>query len=134
VHVAVGVITNDGNDILIAKRAADVHQGGLWEFPGGKVDAGETVQEALGRELQEELSIRVEACQPLLEIRHDYGDKVVRLDVWHVSQFSGTVVGNEGQPVLWVAANALESYEFPKANSEIIERVQALFMAQESVL
>lgn len=127
VHVAVGVICNDDGEILIAKRADHLHQGGLWEFPGGKVEAGEAVEDALSRELQEELGIRPEqqACAPLLEIRHDYGDKQVFLDVWWVRAFAGQPEGREGQPLQWVSAQQLGQYTFPEANQPIIEAIQA---------
>ncbi len=123
VHVAVGVILKAGK-ILIAKRALEAHQGGLWEFPGGKVEAGESVQEALTRELQEELSIEPTELEPLMEIHHEYSDKTVWLDIWLVSQFHGEPAGLEGQPIQWVAVEQLDQYEFPKANQPIIERLQ----------
>jgi len=123
VHVAVGVIVAADGKILIAQRPDNVHQGGLWEFPGGKVDAGETVSAALKRELAEELDIIVEQTQPLIEIRHDYGDKVVLLDVHKVTAFFGTAKGNEGQPIRWVPAAELADYRFPAANKPIITAI-----------
>jgi len=107
VHVAVGVIVNSLGDILIARRANDAHQGGLWEFPGGKVEAGETVSQALTRELHEELGIDIDAasCRSLIEINHDYADKTVFLDVWLVTRFRGEAVGREGQPLRWSPRN-----------------------------
>ena len=120
VHVAVGVIVAADGKILIAQRPDNVHQGGLWEFPGGKVDAGETVSAALKRELAEELDIVVEQTQPLIEIRHDYGDKSVLLDVHKVTVFSGVAKGNEGQPIRWVLPADLVGYKFPAANRPII--------------
>ena len=123
VHVAVGVIVKHGQ-ILLAKRASHQHQGGLWEFPGGKVEAGETVQNALARELNEELAIDVKACRPLLEIKHDYKDKSVFLDVWLVLEFDGEAKGIEGQPLVWAPITALANYEFPEANVEIVTYLQ----------
>lgn len=120
VHVAVGVIVAVDGKILIARRPDNVHQGSLWEFPGGKVDAGESVDAALERELAEELAIKVERTQPLIQIRHDYGDKVVLLDVHKVTAFSGTAKGNEGQPIRWVPVAELVDYDFPAANKPII--------------
>ncbi|CAG0995784.1 partial ADP-ribose pyrophosphatase, partial [Gammaproteobacteria bacterium] len=76
-HVAVGVIRNGSGEVLVARRHERLHQGGLWEFPGGKVEPGETVEDALRRELREELSIGVESARPLIKIAHDYGDKRV---------------------------------------------------------
>lgn len=120
VQVAVGVIVDANGKILIARRAQDAHQGGLWEFPGGKVDAGESVQAALTRELREELAIEVEQTQALIQISHEYTDKSVVLDVHKVTAFSGIARGNEGQPILWVAPEELANYSFPAANKAII--------------
>jgi 8-oxo-dGTP diphosphatase len=126
-HVAVGVIIGKGGKVLIAKRAAKTHQGGLWEFPGGKVEQGETLLQALKRELQEELAIDVIATEPLIKIRHTYaeknGDKIVLLDVHKVTEFAGEPQGNEGQPILWVAPENLNAYEFPAANRPIIAAI-----------
>ncbi len=122
VHVAVGVI-QQGSRFLLAKRADHQHQGGLWEFPGGKVEAGEAVQTALVRELQEELSITATQFQPLIQIRHDYGDKCVLLDVWTVTAFVGEPKGCEGQPLEWVAQKQLPQYAFPAANQPIVDAI-----------
>lgn len=122
-HVAVGVIQNKQGQILIAKRAASAHQGGLWEFPGGKVDAGESLQQALRRELKEELAIEVVHSEPLIQIRHDYPDKSVFLDVHKVTDFVGDAKGNEGQPIIWVEPGNLKSFEFPAANRPIINAI-----------
>lgn len=128
VHVAVGVILDAGDRILLSRRHADSHQGGLWEFPGGKLEHGESLQQALERELEEELGILIGAISPLLEVSHDYGDKQVLLDVWCVRQFSGEAQGREGQPLAWVAADELASYRFPVANEPIVEAVQQLLL------
>lgn len=125
VHVAVGVIVADDGQILIALRAEQRHQGGLWEFPGGKVEAGETVQQALDRELSEELGIAVIAASPLIVIEHDYADKSVCLDVWWVDKFNGIAEGKEGQPIKWVSKQALSDYAFPQANHAIVAAIQA---------
>ena len=122
-HVAVGVVLDDSDRVLIARRAVQSHQGGLWEFPGGKVEAGESVLQALARELEEELGIRVASSSPLLEVRHDYGDKAVLLDVHLVRDFSGTARGLEGQPLNWVAASELGQFQFPAANGPIVDAV-----------
>lgn len=107
VHVAVGVIVDTNGKILITQRAKDVHQGGLWEFPGGKVEQSEDVREALSRELKEELAIDVDYSEPLIKVLHDYGDKSVLLDVWLVRSFHGVAKGNEGQPLTWVDLDEL---------------------------
>ena len=126
IHVAVAVIRNARNDILISRRHADSHQGGLWEFPGGKLKRGESLQQALERELREELGIEIGAIRPLLEIEHDYGDRRVLLDVWLVQEFSGEARGLEGQPLNWVAPAELANYAFPAANRPILEAIAGL--------
>ncbi len=120
IHVAAAVILDEQQRILIARRPVDKHMGGLWEFPGGKVEPGEDVTVALNRELDEELGIQVTACEPLIQIRHDYPDKSVLLDVWTVTAFTGEPRGREGQPVKWVESHDLASYEFPAANKPIV--------------
>ncbi|MHA6492655.1 Nudix family hydrolase [Pseudomonas borbori] len=120
VHVAAAVIRGADGRVLIAKRADDQHQGGLWEFPGGKVEAGETVETALARELNEELGIQPTRARPLIQVRHDYPDKRVLLDVWEVSAFSGEPYGAEGQPLAWVSPRQLSDYEFPAANRPLV--------------
>src|SRR5690606_21783037 len=89
IHVIAAVIRDDQGCILIARRPDHVHQGGLWEFPGGKLEDGEQRFDGLVRELREELGITVTQARPLLDIRHDYTDKSVRLDVWLVTGFDG---------------------------------------------
>lgn len=120
IHVMAAVIRRPDGRILIAKRPEHAHQGGLWEFPGGKLEPGETRQQALGRELYEELGIRVTQARPLIDIRHDYPDKSVRLDVWQVDGFDGEPRGAEGQPIRWVAPHELIGYAFPAANISIV--------------
>lgn len=120
VHVAVGVIVDARRQILLTRRPDHVHQGGLWEFPGGKVEAGETLSKALKRELLEELAIAPLRTTPLLEIHHDYGDKAVRLDVHVVWEYSGEPEAREGQPMAWVDVSALTDYDFPAANEPIV--------------
>lgn len=121
VHVAVGVVIDAHDRILVARRPQHLHQGGLWEFPGGKVEAGEPVIDALRRELREELAIDVIDAEPLIEVEHDYGDKAVLLDVWRVTAFRGEPDGREGQPWRWIARGELENLPFPAANIAIIE-------------
>ncbi len=120
-HVAVGVVLNAVGDVLIAHRPAHKHQGGLWEFPGGKVEPGESVQQALRRELKEELAIDAGDIQPLIKINHDYGDTRVLLDVWRVTGFSGAPRGSEGQAIRWVPLCKLCNYDFPAANRSIVQ-------------
>ena len=120
VHVVVGVLLNENQQVLIALRPVQSHQGGLWEFPGGKVEEGESVECALNREFEEELGISVLACTELTQIRHEYIDKSVLLDVWRIEKYSGTPKGREGQVIEWRALSKLRAEDFPKANELII--------------
>lgn len=116
--------------ILISKRSAHRHQGGLWEFPGGKIEAGETPYQALVRELGEELGIDVTAAQPFLQLSHSYSDRQVQLDIWSVTAFRGQPMGREGQECRWVAEAELlsvsSSYRFPEANLPILDKLRNL--------
>lgn len=120
IHVAAAVISNARGEVLISLRHAQAHQGSLWEFPGGKVEAGETALQALRRELHEELGIDLRAARPLIRIPHRYPDQAVLLDVWRVTAFSGEAHGREGQPFQWVAPAQLPDFDFPAANRPII--------------
>ncbi|MBK4991273.1 Nudix family hydrolase [Pseudomonas sp. S36] len=120
IHVVAAVIRGLDGRILIARRADTQHQGGLWEFPGGKVEAGESVEAALARELNEELGIRVTRSRPLIKVSHDYPDKHVLLEVREVDAFEGEPHGAEGQPLAWVAPRDLAQYDFPQANRPIV--------------
>ncbi|KZN51363.1 8-oxo-dGTP diphosphatase MutT [Pseudoalteromonas luteoviolacea] len=120
VNVAVGVIVKQGQ-YFVCKRSDEQHQGGLWEFPGGKVEADESVEQALARELAEEIGINVKGSTHLLTIEHDYGDKQVRLVVHTVEDFTGEAKGLEGQPSQWVDFETLRTLDFPAANVAIID-------------
>ncbi len=136
VHVCVAVIERfntqtKATEVLIAKRPDHVHQGGLWEFPGGKVERGESLVEALDRELYEELDIKIkpffsingasDLIRPLIQIQHAYSDKTVLLDTWRIQVFSGDAIGKEGQDVRWVETSSLHQYAFPEANHAILK-------------
>ena len=123
VHVAVAVIVQQ-HQVLIALRKPDQHQGDLWEFPGGKVEANETVFDALTREIEEEVNLRIVSANPLTQVSHDYGDKSVLLDVWTVNAFEGTPVGREGQTVKWCDIAILDQHAFPAANKPILNAIE----------
>ncbi len=121
INVTAAVIFNPtGDQILISRRLATQHQGGKWEFPGGKIESGETSQTALIRELHEELGITVTVGRQLKSIRHDYPDKSVSLDFWRVDHFTGQAEGREGQEIRWVNITDLAHYTFPEANKPVV--------------
>lgn len=138
VHVAVGVITRsckeEGTRYFLTKRLDTAHQGGKWEFPGGKVEKDETVAQALARELKEEVAIEVLSCQPLIKLEHTYlakngsegADKTVCLEVFVVDNFIGEPSPQEGQGQGWFTLAELQLLEFPAANKAIISELLAL--------
>jgi len=120
-HVAVGVVINARRELLVTQRAAGTHLEGYWEFPGGKVEAAETVEQALSREFKEELGIEIGACRPLLKVQHRYPQKTVLLDTWRVLNYLGEPHGREGQPLRWVPLSTLSYDAFPPADRPIID-------------
>ena len=120
VQVAVGVIKNPQGEILIAKRPEDKHMGGLWEFPGGKIEPGESTEMALDRELREEVNLTPTRFEKLIRIEHQYPDKHVVLNVLLITGFSSEAVGREGQEIQCVKTEDLNKYIFPEANKPII--------------
>lgn len=123
VHVAAAAIIREDGHVLLARRPSIVDQGGLWEFPGGKLAPYETGFEALRRELREELGIEILRAQPLIRVHHEYADKRILLDVWQVHEFEGEPFGREGQAVRWVPQSELHNYPFPEANHPILRAV-----------
>lgn len=119
--VAVGILEDAEGRILVAQRPEHKHQGGKWEFPGGKIAPTESMPAALARELHEELGISLRAASPMLRTRHAYPDKKVLLDVWRVLDFSGTPHGREGQPIRWVRPHEFEQLNLPAADVPIVQ-------------
>ena len=124
VHVAVAVIMNQHNQICISLRNKDAHQGNLWEFPGGKIKQSETVEQALKREIKEELNLSIEASRPLIKINHSYSDVSVCLHVQKIQSYSGQAKSMEGQLIKWVDVSQLSNFDFPVANIGIIKAIQ----------
>lgn len=124
INVAVGVITKD-NLFFVCRRKAHQHQGNKWEFPGGKVDEGETVEQALFRELKEEIAIDANHATFMQQINFTYPDNTVSLHVFLVDSFEGIATGAEGQESSWVTLAQLTSLDFPDANQQIISTLIA---------
>jgi len=123
-NVAVGIIKNQFGEILISQRSKQAYQGGLWEFPGGKLESGESSYQALKRELFEELGITILSAKPFLEITHQYADLSVFLDIFVVDAFHGEPKGMEMQAIKWVAISDLKQYQFPAANKKIVDTLR----------
>jgi 8-oxo-dGTP diphosphatase len=124
IHVAAGALLAADARVLVAKRADKAHQGGLWEFPGGKLEPGESVGDALQRELFEELGVRVARSEPLIRVRHDYADRAVLLDVHKVLAYRGEAQAREGQPLRWLLPGEMNAAEFPAADRPIINALR----------
>lgn len=123
VQVSVGVILNN-NRVLLAKRPESAHQGGLWEFPGGKQEQDENSLTALQREFEEELGLVIHDARPFIKLHYDYPDKSVVLNVWLIREWSGIPSGREGQSVIWAELSRLDEFEFPAANRMLVKAVQ----------
>lgn len=127
IDVVAGVIFDDERKhVLLALRKPEQHQGDRWEFPGGKMEAGETQADALKRELKEEINLSVERCRHRSTLEHHYPDKHVRLHFWDVDQFSGQPQGCEGQRLEWVALTELAVFRFPEANQPVVDELVGL--------
>jgi 8-oxo-dGTP diphosphatase len=118
---ACALVDADGR-VLIAQRPADKAMAGLWEFPGGKVEAGETPEQSLIRELKEELGIDIGASclAPLAFASHSYPDFHLLMPLYVCRRWQGTVRGLEGQALKWVRAKDLRNYEMPPADEPLI--------------
>lgn len=114
-------LVDEDNRVLIAKRPGDKHMGGLWEFPGGKVEENETPEEAIIRELAEELGIDVtQSClAPLTFASHDYDQFHLLMPLYICRQWNGEVEAKEGQELTWVRPNRLSGYEMPPADEPL---------------
>ncbi len=123
INVAAGVIKNSEGKILIAQRDLDRAQGGLWEFPGGKLEEGETREDALKREIKEELMIDIEVEKYLDEKTFQYPEKEINLIALECRLIGGELKATEHEDVKWVNKEELKNYEFAPADLFIIEKI-----------
>lgn len=122
VVVAAAIIYQEGK-ILLTRRKLDAHQGGLWEFPGGKQEAGETLEECLRRELKEEIAIEVSHLKPFYVLRHRYPEKEVELHFFTCTTFEGTLQPLGCMEMAWVTQHELGAYEFPAADQAVLKAI-----------
>ena len=120
-RVVAAVLFDVAGRVLISQRPPGKHMAGYWEFPGGKLDAHEVPEQALRRELREELGIELRGCHPLLQLRHHYTDRTVELEVFVVDEFRGEPSGLEGQALNWVSVAELPKQKLLPADGPIIE-------------
>lgn len=129
IHVAVGIVMRD-DKVFLTRRAQEAHQGGKWEFPGGKVEGSESWFEALYRELEEEIGIQMFGATLYACIEHDYPERKVTLDFAYVSEFEGTPTGCEGQESNWFSVAELLTLDFPEANQPVLKKLAQQFVEE----
>jgi mutator protein MutT len=122
--IGVAVIWNDAGQILIDRRKTGGKMGGLWEFPGGKVEPGESIETCVAREVQEELGIQIVVGESLMTIDHDYTEFKLTLHVHHCRHQSGEPQTIECDEIRWVMPAELSQFTFPEANVVIIQSLQ----------
>lgn len=123
-HVAAGVLANQAGEVLLAQRPADTHMAGSWEFPGGKIAAGESPVQGLVRELQEELAVQPGYVRHLVRYYHDYPDRRVYLYVWRVLAWQGELRGAEGQALQWLPPAELLQAGLLPADKTIVDKLR----------
>jgi len=124
IKVTAAIIEKEGRILIARRRRGDGPLGGKWEFPGGKVEPGETCERCLERELFEELGIRARVGAFLCASRHDYGYLAVDLRAYRIDAFRGEIVLNAHDEVRWVERSDLADYEFPEADVPILEELR----------
>ncbi|WP_314421159.1 8-oxo-dGTP diphosphatase MutT [Pseudescherichia vulneris] len=124
-NIAAGIIRNPQGEIFITQRAADAHMANKREFPGGKIEAGETPEQALARELDEEVGITVTSAQLFEKLDYQYPELHITLWFYLVEGWEGEPWGKEGQPGEWLMPQALNADDFPPANQPIVARLRS---------
>lgn len=124
-EVVAGAIIDDEGRVLIAQRPDGKALAGRWEFPGGKIGWGEEARDGLVRELREELGVEVHDAKRLIRYSHAYPDRLVRLDLWLVTSWSGDPRGLDGQALKWVRPERLEFEDILEADQPMIDALLA---------
>ncbi|OGT39473.1 MAG: hypothetical protein A3F12_03960 [Gammaproteobacteria bacterium RIFCSPHIGHO2_12_FULL_38_14] len=122
-NAVTGILFNEQREVLIALRPMTVTEPGVWEFPGGKVEINETLEEALIREFQEEVGVKVSQVKPFLKVEHRNEARHLILNSFLITEFQNIPTGCEGQEIRFVSTDTLNQYVFPKANREIVKAV-----------
>lgn len=124
ISIVIGIVKNADGEIFISRRHNNLHQGGFWEFAGGKVENGETLEKALSLELKEEIGIDIIFAKPLIQLQHDYSDRLVKLYVFEILKFRREPKSLLNQESVWVKISELDNYEFPAANRAILNALK----------
>lgn len=124
-EIGVAIIKNQQGKILIDRRKPGGEMGGLWEFPGGKIEPGETIKECIAREIWEELAIEIKIGDRLTTITHTYENFKVTLYVHDCQYLSGEPQPLECEEIHWVEPSQMNQYQFPQANTQIVNLLQA---------
>ena len=125
-HVAAGILRDRAGRVLITERICDGPFNGLWEFPGGKIDAHEDPAAALGRELHEEIGVTITASRPFMDLHFKYPDRSVDLEFFLVTAWEGEPAGLEGQGLRWVSPSELDDETLLPADKPVIEALRKL--------
>jgi 8-oxo-dGTP diphosphatase len=127
IKVAVAIIVDEQQRILVTQRPLHASHGGYWEFPGGKLEANELAEQALIREIKEEVGLDVLQHEFLGEVQHQYAERSVHLLIFLVRKFSGNPICIEGQLAMkWIRQDELNPDEFPEANREVMQLIPKL--------
>ncbi|SDI42561.1 8-oxo-dGTPase [Ferrimonas sediminum] len=121
--IVIGLVANDRNQYLISLRQGKQHLAGKWEFPGGKLEAGETPLQGLNRELQEEVGLEVDDAELMERKVFAFSDRTLELHFFRVIRVRGQAVAREGQPLRWASVAELKQLPFPDANQSVIDRL-----------
>ena len=124
-NVVIGIIIDTENKVLLNKRKKNKTLSGYWEFPGGKIKPNETPDQALSRELFEELGIKIGATDPLESIEYQYAEHDVVLLPFRITDYKGRPRGLEGQELMWCSSNQLQNVNILPANRFLVERLLA---------
>jgi 8-oxo-dGTP diphosphatase len=126
IQVVAGILRDGAGRVLLAERQNDHPFKGLWEFPGGKSDASETPENALQRELAEELGIEVARFEPLVSVDHDYADRLVHIDFFLVTAWRGDVRAMDGQGLRWVLPAEIDKRDVLAADVDVVDALRSL--------
>ena len=126
IEVAVGVVYNKDGRVLVGQRVFKDQYFGKWEFPGGKIEQGESPEQALKREFLEETGLELLNSKALMQLEHDYPDRQVRLYVRTTNAFNGTATELEGQTLKWVKIADLDKLDFLAGNTVILDKLKGL--------